>query len=145
MTLESLYSVKLTTGVSGGWSEVLIANILNDITKNVTPPLTICVSEQMVSKSGGSCPEPFDFLTDTSNAIAKVEEVAKVVLKLLGVVQDAKTLINEARSKDKDVATTIIQANKGVDTAFVQGHSYVVDSYNNINIIVVINTSINVS
>ena len=114
---------------SGGWSVTFIVYILNDIPKNVTPPLIIRGGEQMASKSGGSCPDPFDFLTDASNAIAKVEEVPKEFLKLVGVIEDAKTLIDEAKSKDEDVATAIIQASEAVDTAFVHARSYITKCY----------------
>ena len=47
----------------------------------------------------------------------------------MGVIEDAKTLIDEARSKDKDVATAIIQANEAVDTAFVLARCYITKCY----------------
>ena len=104
------------------------SDILDEIPKNVTPPLITREGEQMPSKSA-SCPDPFDFLTDASKAIAKVEEVPKEFLKLVEVIEDAKTLIDEAKSKDEDVATAIIQANKAVDTAFVHARSYITKCY----------------
>ena len=45
------------------------------------------------------------------------------------VVQDAKTLIDEAENKDEDVATTIIQVHEAVDTAFVHARSYITKCY----------------
>ena len=82
---------------------------------------------KMASKSC-FCPDTFVFLTDISNAIAKVEEVPKEYLKLVEV-QDAKTLIDEAKSKDEDVATAIIQVNKAVHIAFVHARSYIIKCY----------------
>ena len=83
----------------------------------------------MFLKGSCFCPDPFDMLTDASNAIAKVEEVPKEFLKLVGVVQEAKTLIDEAKSKDEDVATAIIQANEAIDIAFVNARSYITKCY----------------
>ena len=80
-------------------------------------------------KESDSHPNPFDFLTDASNAIAKVEEVPKEFLKLVGAIEDAKTLIDEARSKDEDIATAIIQASEAVDTAFVHARCYITKCY----------------
>ena len=74
-------------------------------------------------------PDPVDFLTDASNAVAKVEEVPKEFLRLVCVGQDTKTLIDEAKSKDEDVATAIIQVNKAVNTAFFHAHSYITKCY----------------
>ena len=80
-------------------------------------------------KESGSLPDPFDFLTDASDAIAKVEEVPKIFIKLVGVVQDLKKSVDEAESKDEDVATAIIQANEAVDIAFVHARSYITRCY----------------
>ena len=45
------------------------------------------------------------------------------------VVQDAKTLIDEAENKDEDVATAINQVHEAVDTAFVHARSYITKCY----------------
>ena len=74
-------------------------------------------------------PDPFDFLPDASNAIAKVAEVPKEFLKLVDVGQDSKMLIDEEKSKDEDVATAIIQVNKAVHTACFYAHSYITKCY----------------
>ena len=105
---------------SDGWNVIFIAYIF-DYYQSLS-------LNKMASKSC-SCLDPFDFLTDASNAIAKVEEVPKEFVKLVEVVQDAKRLIDEAKSKDEDVATAIIQANEVVDIAFVHARSYITKCY----------------
>ena len=75
---------------------VLVLILLGFVTDASNAIFKVEVAPEELLKESDSHPNPFDFLIDTSNAIAKVEEVPKEFLKLVRVVQDAKTLIDEA-------------------------------------------------
>ena len=68
----------------------------------------------------------FIFVSGASNVKAKVSKPPEQYPMAIEVTQDFKKSIDEARSKDEDIATAIIQVNEAVNTAFVHACSYII-------------------